>query len=98
MRLLLVFFFVSSTRRHTSLVSDWSSDVCSSDLTCASSRRCGPFPARPATPGVDRNDETMRKCIDVCRRCARSEERRVGKEEKKRELQEDERRKRIEVK
>src|SRR5215213_7017020 len=26
------FFFLSSRRRHTSLVSDWSSDVCSSDL------------------------------------------------------------------
>src|SRR5215213_7306963 len=29
--MLLVFFF-SSRRRHTRLVSDWSSDVCSSDL------------------------------------------------------------------
>ena len=29
--LVLVFFF-SSRRRHTRLVSDWSSDVCSSDL------------------------------------------------------------------
>ena len=28
----MVFFF-SSRRRHTRLVSDWSSDVCSSDLT-----------------------------------------------------------------
>ena len=28
---LLIFFF-SSRRRHTRLVSDWSSDVCSSDL------------------------------------------------------------------
>src|SRR6266480_7527270 len=28
-----VFFFVSSRRRHTSLTCDWSSDVCSSDLT-----------------------------------------------------------------
>src|SRR5574341_2465243 len=26
------FFFFSSGRRHTSLVGDWSSDVCSSDL------------------------------------------------------------------
>src|SRR5438093_5081672 len=32
MRLLLTFFFFSSRRRHTRLVSDWSSDVCSSDL------------------------------------------------------------------
>src|ERR1039457_7435152 len=27
-----VFFFFSSTRRHTRLQGDWSSDVCSSDL------------------------------------------------------------------
>src|SRR5437016_12519190 len=27
------FFFFSSRRRHTRLVSDWSSDVCSSDLS-----------------------------------------------------------------
>src|SRR5262249_59216455 len=35
MSLLFVFFFFffSSRRRHTRLVSDWSSDVCSSDLT-----------------------------------------------------------------
>src|SRR5262249_59969486 len=30
-----VFFFFSSRRRHTRLVSDWSSDVCSSDLSAA---------------------------------------------------------------
>src|SRR5438046_10402754 len=29
----LFLFFFSSRRRHTRLVSDWSSDVCSSDLT-----------------------------------------------------------------
>src|SRR5438046_5199166 len=29
----MLFFFFSSRRRHTRLVSDWSSDVCSSDLT-----------------------------------------------------------------
>src|SRR5262249_58091082 len=32
--LLLCSFFFSSRRRHTRLVSDWSSDVCSSDLPC----------------------------------------------------------------
>src|SRR5262249_59524334 len=30
-------FFFSSRRRHTRLVSDWSSDVCSSDLAAAGS-------------------------------------------------------------
>src|SRR5262249_57428307 len=28
----ILYFFFSSRRRHTRLVSDWSSDVCSSDL------------------------------------------------------------------
>src|SRR5258705_1212524 len=31
----LIFFFFSSRRRHTRCLSDWSSDVCSSDLGCA---------------------------------------------------------------
>src|SRR5215213_7785394 len=39
----LVFFFFSSRRRHTRLVSDWSSDVCSSDLRAAG----------PGQPGVE---------------------------------------------
>src|SRR5262245_62637773 len=33
--LFLCFFFFSSRRRHTRCLSDWSSDVCSSDLPCA---------------------------------------------------------------
>src|SRR5258706_9982081 len=33
------FFFFSSRRRHTRLVSDWSSDVCSSDLHLACRHR-----------------------------------------------------------
>src|SRR5256885_13359602 len=33
MSLLVCFFFFSSRRRHTRLQGDWSSDVCSSDLT-----------------------------------------------------------------
>src|SRR5437016_10167038 len=37
--------FVSSRRRHTMLVSDWSSDVCSSDLF-PSPLRCTPVPQR----------------------------------------------------
>src|SRR5437899_4175437 len=31
--MVLVFFFFSSRRRHTRCLSDWSSDVCSSDLS-----------------------------------------------------------------
>src|SRR5258706_11960035 len=33
------FFFFSSRRRHTRLVSDWSSDVCSSDLGWAGTKQ-----------------------------------------------------------
>src|SRR5690242_21403824 len=90
----LVFFFFSSRRRHTRLTCDWSSDVCSSDLTGASRRVDGlPRESRRA----------LRACTSVRVRCGatsqrprpcalrlppsrgspargRSEERRVGKE------------------
>src|SRR5262249_57898313 len=36
-----VLFFFSSRRRHTRLVSDWSSDVCSSDLVNHSTSQIG---------------------------------------------------------
>src|SRR5262249_59758357 len=39
--LVSLFFFFSSRRRHTRLVSDWSSDVCSSDLRWSRGRRGG---------------------------------------------------------
>src|SRR5205814_3204652 len=39
-----LFFFFSSRRRHTRCLSDWSSDVCSSDLSFffTANRACGP--------------------------------------------------------
>src|SRR5262249_56642313 len=40
------FFFFSSRRRHTRLVSDWSSDVCSSDLFQVESPVADSAPAR----------------------------------------------------
>src|SRR5215472_18680383 len=40
-------FFFSSRRRHTRCLSDWSSDVCSSDLA----RRADQVRARPLLPG-----------------------------------------------
>src|SRR3989339_1760996 len=67
-----VCFLFSSRRRHTRLVSDWSSDVCSSDLapeagSSSTRRRCrrrtGSGRSRPPPRGRPR-----------------SEERRVGKE------------------
>src|SRR5580700_1580375 len=59
---LLLFFFFSSRRRHTRSLRDWSSDVCSSDLTCAAPRRRGAAQVwaaaadscRRATRAVDR--------------------------------------------
>src|SRR5262245_64886053 len=89
---LFVLFFFSSRRRHTRCLSDWSSDVCSSDLQLV---RC------------DRGEEVTHHCdaagprlqhlaVRRCATCedrrgravvlgtgvpqARSEERRVGKE------------------
>src|SRR5437870_7559270 len=52
----LFFFFFSSRRRHTRWPRDWSSDVCSSDLTASSSstRRIVALAlAAGATPGAD---------------------------------------------
>src|SRR5262249_56849299 len=91
--LLAVFFFFASRRRHTILVSDWSSDVCSSDLL--------PFPIAwmSLSPSVlgsgvrliqaigngSPPDQTAFKLFNHRRLTpysplVRSEERRVGKE------------------
>src|SRR5437899_12054928 len=69
----LVAFFFSSRRRHTSCLSDWSSDVCSSDLLERAWRThmllC--LLEFSGADGLGRND---------FRSLLRSEERRVGKE------------------
>src|SRR5438046_10465758 len=77
-------FFFSSRRRHTRLVSDWSSDVCSSDLgdvleyawdhpqVRPIERELPYFVALPTTAGT--GSEVGRSSV------IRSEERRVGKE------------------
>src|SRR5438093_11469211 len=73
--------FFSSRRRHTRLVSDWSSDVCSSDLGHLQLR--GP---RGGFPGVREHPDEHGPQGDPRRRggCPRSEERRVGKERRTR--------------
>src|SRR5438045_8524806 len=65
------FFFFSSRRRHTRCLSDWSSDVCSSDLS-----------ATMAIAVEMARKETADEMGKVLRypRAVRSEERRVGKE------------------
>src|SRR5262249_58776712 len=88
----LYIFFLSSRRRHTRLVSDWSSDVCSSDLELHGCRLTparddevegGPPEAQildldPVEPRRQhRLDEAQLILASVGRR---SEERRVGEE------------------
>src|SRR4030066_1259201 len=45
---MFLFFFFSSRRRHTRFKCDWSSDVCSSDLSVS---RGDPRPLRHGSPG-----------------------------------------------
>src|SRR5262245_63699332 len=89
---LVVFFFFSSRRRHTRCLSDWSSDVCSSDLVARrSDRREG---VRLVVPPGERPVDVP-ECLSLPAhleatapararapplRRIRSEERRVGKE------------------
>src|SRR5207249_5161503 len=67
-------FFFSSRRRHTRSKRDWSSDVCSSDLTLASLQRT----SRP--PWSASSLLTWPRGSGHFTACTRSEERRVGKE------------------
>src|SRR5438445_10373779 len=71
----LFFFFFSSRRRHTRYWRDWSSDVCSSDLSPVRAKQhFGPRPVSPLQGWVEvRPHETQGVAL-------RSEERRVGKE------------------
>src|SRR5258705_11417817 len=73
-----VCFFCSSRRRHTRCLSDWSSDVCSSDLHCRRRKRSA----------SRRSSATCSSTWSGCRpwtwpassrSASRSEERRVGK-------------------
>src|SRR5262245_66016908 len=88
----MLFFFFSSRRRHTRCLSDWSSDVCSSDLKFAG----GSFvlmPRKVLTDIIDRChrsdvlvstggfiERVLARQPDAIDRYIRSEERRVGKE------------------
>src|SRR3546814_8587600 len=85
---LLLFFFFKQKTAYELRISDWSSDVCSSDL----SRRFGLFRSSripPSCDGASRNLATTRclTALSLGRICdvgsgfaIRSEERRVGKE------------------
>src|SRR5262249_58210196 len=81
-------FFFSSRRRHTRLVSDWSSDVCSSDLQVALADARDPVTAKARTLGIAAIGQRHlgKPVVGIDRNEAgagvahRSEERRVGKE------------------
>src|SRR5262245_64800217 len=94
-----MFYFFSSRRRHTSCLSDWSSDVCSSDLgavpvpggvVIALSRLNRvldiDIPNRRVTvePGVTNLEITRQVAPHGYYYAPRSEERRVGKESRTR--------------
>src|SRR5438093_11660895 len=72
---MICIFFFSSRRRHTRLVSDWSSDVCSSDLRPrAAARDRAAARGRHGDRGGRYHGDRLRGLEP------RSEERRVGKE------------------
>src|SRR5258706_12154558 len=87
-------FFFSSRRRHTRLVSDWSSDVCSSDLLAESHANLGNALAQKGDLAeavrayqqaleIDSNNPAILNNLghaQARRHEYRSEERRVGKE------------------
>src|SRR5262249_56673085 len=91
-----VCFVFSSRRRHTILVSDWSSDVCSSDLQFRgppivyTSRRTAELIKYAANAFLATKITFINEVADLCERVGadiqevahgiRSEERRVGKE------------------
>src|SRR5205814_6036173 len=91
----LFFFFFSSRRRHTRCLSDWSSDVCSSDLALVKPMFELHAPAPPPNPeravqlacDAIARTWTPRACmrspaaaVEFFVWATRSEERRVGKE------------------
>src|SRR5438094_1251110 len=77
----LYFFFFSSRRRHTRSYGDWSSDVCSSDLSPARALEKSPRHASTHAAGVVISQDSLTAHVPLYKGSKeRSEERRVGKE------------------
>src|SRR5437899_7871935 len=88
-RVAFYFFFFSSRRRHTRCLSDWSSDVCSSDLALDRALSFKELLAHPILAdqaallegrGVDPGLVSVPAGPCATTGVTRSEERRVGKE------------------
>src|SRR5260370_2895668 len=77
-------FFFSSRRRHTRFKCDWSSDVCSSDLTLNNAEVSGKYLLTPVlllSVGYDyTTGSSVGSTLASVHDSGRSEERRVGKE------------------
>src|SRR5437899_11611132 len=73
-------FFFLSRRRHTRCLSDWSSDVCSSDLSCRQHRLFFFWDAYLLQGKITGVAGTNAQLAVNRSRGERSEERRVGKE------------------
>src|SRR5437762_10682748 len=73
-----MYFFFSSRRRHTSYIGDWSSDVCSSDLTRAirtARRSSGPAATRACCPAsIQAGAHELPPTLHRRHRAVRSEE------------------------
>src|SRR5437763_13681978 len=80
------FFFFSSRRRHTRYIGDWSSDVCSSDLTVGQQlKQEGYQGCWVLALGTNETaDVYVGSPVGLAARIRRSEERRVGKERRSR--------------
>src|SRR5262249_56689955 len=78
----VILFFFSSRRRHTRLVSDWSSDVCSSDLFIAAKflEAAKLILNNPAAMKLVKEADAAGIQFGGYAEDGRSEERRVGKE------------------
>ena len=69
-----IFFFFSSRRRHTRLVRDWSSDVCSSDLVRGAGKNLG------KCRKIKENVEQSRKMLEKIKENVRTNKENVRKQ------------------
>src|SRR5256885_13246285 len=76
----LLLFFFSSRRRHTRLQGDWSSDVCSSDLSGC--RRAASVPTFPACsspgPALQSRPHDVKQLVEVDGQCGERRDRLPG--------------------